>query len=232
MFNPGPSDARGRARQTVVATAGGRLMLNVIGSVAQVEREVICEGVQRAKASTRAGSRPPVPRLRLAGEGVKREDIAKRLGVGLASDLSRARRRCGSASPSSPSGDPKDRKSNSEHYPRPRLWHAGRRRDRRRLELQGLRKARGYAAQAVRRQLVGIGGRAKLRRRPRREGIDKAGSALAIARPAGNRVDHQRLAEDGRNLVDRPARVGPLGEVGDEVGIHAERMPTCSMDQF
>jgi DNA invertase Pin-like site-specific DNA recombinase len=77
------------------ATPTGRLMLNVIGSVAQFEREVMLErqreGVAKAKAEGKYKGRKPTARaksddiLRLAGEGVKREDIAKRLGIGVAS---------------------------------------------------------------------------------------------------------------------------------------------------
>ena len=49
------------------------------------------EGVQRAKRDGKYRGRAPTARaksadiVRLAGEGVKREDIAKRLGVGVAS---------------------------------------------------------------------------------------------------------------------------------------------------
>ena len=77
------------------ATPTGRLMVNVIGSVAQFEREIMLErqreGVAKAKAEGRYKGRKPTARaksaeiIRLAGEGVKREDIAKRLGVGVAS---------------------------------------------------------------------------------------------------------------------------------------------------
>jgi DNA invertase Pin-like site-specific DNA recombinase len=77
------------------ATPTGRLMVNVIGSVAQFEREIMLErqreGVAKAKAEGRYKGRKPTARaksaeiIRLAGEGVKREDIAKRPGVGVAS---------------------------------------------------------------------------------------------------------------------------------------------------
>jgi DNA invertase Pin-like site-specific DNA recombinase len=70
-------------------------MLNVIGSVAQFEREVMLErqreGIAKAKGAGRYKGRAPTARaksadiVKLAGEGVKREDIAKRLGVGVAS---------------------------------------------------------------------------------------------------------------------------------------------------
>jgi DNA invertase Pin-like site-specific DNA recombinase len=70
-------------------------MVNVIGSVAQFEREIMLErqreGVAKAKAEGKYNGRKATARaksaeiIRLAGEGVKREDIAKRLGVGVAS---------------------------------------------------------------------------------------------------------------------------------------------------
>jgi DNA invertase Pin-like site-specific DNA recombinase len=70
-------------------------MVNVIGSAAQFEREIMLErqreGVAKAKAAGRYKGRKPTARaksaeiVRLACEGVKREDIAKRLGVGVAS---------------------------------------------------------------------------------------------------------------------------------------------------
>jgi DNA invertase Pin-like site-specific DNA recombinase len=73
----------------------GRLMLNVFSSVAQFEREIMLErqreGVQRARREGKYKGRAPTARakagdiVKLAGEGVKREDIAARLGVGLAS---------------------------------------------------------------------------------------------------------------------------------------------------
>jgi DNA invertase Pin-like site-specific DNA recombinase len=60
-------------------------------SVAQFEREIMLErqreGVQRAKGEGKYKGRKPTARakaddiVRLAGEGVKREDIAARLGV-------------------------------------------------------------------------------------------------------------------------------------------------------
>jgi len=77
------------------ATPTGRLMVNIIGSVAQFEREIMLErqreGVAKAKAEGKYKGRKPTARaksaeiIRLAGEGVKREEIAKRLGVGVAS---------------------------------------------------------------------------------------------------------------------------------------------------
>jgi DNA invertase Pin-like site-specific DNA recombinase len=77
------------------ATPTGRLILNVIGSVAQFEREVMLErqreGIAKAVAEGKYKGRKPTARakaddiVRLADEGVKREDIAKRLNVGVAS---------------------------------------------------------------------------------------------------------------------------------------------------
>jgi DNA invertase Pin-like site-specific DNA recombinase len=77
------------------ATPTGKLMLNVIGSVAQFEREMMLErqreGIAKAKGEGRYRGRKPTARaksgeiIRLAGEGVTREAIAERLGVGVAS---------------------------------------------------------------------------------------------------------------------------------------------------
>jgi DNA invertase Pin-like site-specific DNA recombinase len=77
------------------ATSAGRLMLNVFGSVAQFEREVMLErqreGIARAKGEGKYRGRAPTARaktadiVRLAGEGVKREEIAKQLDIGVAS---------------------------------------------------------------------------------------------------------------------------------------------------
>ena len=56
------------------------------------------EGVQRAKREGKYKGRAPTARakahdiVKLAGEGMKREDIAKRLGVGVASVYHRWRR--------------------------------------------------------------------------------------------------------------------------------------------
>jgi DNA invertase Pin-like site-specific DNA recombinase len=77
------------------ATPTGRLMLNVIGSVAQFEREVMLErqleGIRRAKGEGRYKGRAPTARakspevIRLADQGLTREEIAARLGIGVAS---------------------------------------------------------------------------------------------------------------------------------------------------
>jgi DNA invertase Pin-like site-specific DNA recombinase len=77
------------------ATPTGRLMLNVIGSVAQFEREMMLErqreGIAKAKGEGRYKGRKPTARAKgpqirlLAAEGVTREAIAKQLGIGVAS---------------------------------------------------------------------------------------------------------------------------------------------------
>ena len=77
------------------ATPTGRLMLNMLASVAQFEREVMLErqreGIAKAKADGAYKGRKPTARaksadiLRLAGEGLKREEIADALNIGVAS---------------------------------------------------------------------------------------------------------------------------------------------------
>ena len=77
------------------ATPTGRLMLNVIASVAQFEREMMLErqreGIAKAKGEGRYKGRKPTARaksaeiIRLASEGVTRESIAAQLNVGIAS---------------------------------------------------------------------------------------------------------------------------------------------------
>jgi DNA invertase Pin-like site-specific DNA recombinase len=77
------------------ATPTGRLMLNVIGSVAQFEREMMLErqreGIANAKGEGRYKGRKPTARaksaeiVRLAGEGMTRDAVAERLGIGVAS---------------------------------------------------------------------------------------------------------------------------------------------------
>jgi DNA invertase Pin-like site-specific DNA recombinase len=76
-------------------TPTGRLMLNVIGSVAQFEREVMLErqreGIRKAKGEGKYKGRAPTARakateiVKLAGENWTREKIAGELGVGVAS---------------------------------------------------------------------------------------------------------------------------------------------------
>lgn len=76
-------------------TATGELILNVIGSVAQFERQMMLErqreGIAKAKADGKYKGRQPTARakaadvIRLVGEGVKPTEIAKRLNIGRAS---------------------------------------------------------------------------------------------------------------------------------------------------
>jgi DNA invertase Pin-like site-specific DNA recombinase len=71
------------------STSIGRLMFNVIGAVAQFEREIMLErqreGIAKAKASGRYRGRQPTARrklpeiLRLAGEGLSPQEIHRRL---------------------------------------------------------------------------------------------------------------------------------------------------------
>jgi DNA invertase Pin-like site-specific DNA recombinase len=73
------------------ATPTGRLMLNVFGLIAQFKREMMLErqreGVAKAKADGKYKGRKPTARAkaddirRLAADGLKREEIAERLGV-------------------------------------------------------------------------------------------------------------------------------------------------------
>ena len=73
------------------ATANGRLMLNVLGSVAQFEREVMLErqreGIAKAKAEGKFKGRAPTARRKaeevraMAKAGMTREAIAGKLGM-------------------------------------------------------------------------------------------------------------------------------------------------------
>lgn len=75
--------------------ATGRLMLNVIGSVAQFEREMMLErqreGIAKAKAEGKYKGRKPTASaktdeiLSLYGQGIKPNHIAKELGIGRSS---------------------------------------------------------------------------------------------------------------------------------------------------
>jgi len=77
------------------ATAMGRLMLAVIGAVAQAERETMLErqreGIAKARQQGKYKDRAPTDRRRaaeitwLAEAGVKPSEIALRLGIGRAS---------------------------------------------------------------------------------------------------------------------------------------------------
>jgi DNA invertase Pin-like site-specific DNA recombinase len=76
-------------------TPNGRLMLNILGSVAQFEREIMLErqreGIAKAKAEGKYKGRKPTARakakevLGLNAEGVGATDIARRVGIGRAS---------------------------------------------------------------------------------------------------------------------------------------------------
>lgn len=76
-------------------TPNGRLMLNILGSVAQFEREIMLErqreGIAKAKAAGKYKGRKPTAKakakevLALHAEGVGATEIARRVGVGRAS---------------------------------------------------------------------------------------------------------------------------------------------------
>ena len=76
-------------------TPTGRLMLNVLGSVAQFEREIMLErqreGIAKAKAAGKYKGRAPTARAKeaqvaaLSADGVSLSEIARRLGIGKAS---------------------------------------------------------------------------------------------------------------------------------------------------
>lgn len=73
-------------------TPTGKLMLNVLGSVAQFEREMMLErqreGIAKAKAEKKYKGRAPTAQAKadqikaLASQGVPKREIAKRLGLG------------------------------------------------------------------------------------------------------------------------------------------------------
>jgi DNA invertase Pin-like site-specific DNA recombinase len=77
------------------STATGRLMPNVIGSVAQFEREMMLEwqreGIAKAKADGKYKGRAPTARAKVAdvlalrAQGIGGSEIASRLGIGRAS---------------------------------------------------------------------------------------------------------------------------------------------------
>ena len=77
------------------ATPTGRLMLNLLASISQFEREVMLErqreGVAKAKAEGKYKGRKPTARaksdqiLELDRQGLSREGIATQLGIGVAS---------------------------------------------------------------------------------------------------------------------------------------------------
>jgi DNA invertase Pin-like site-specific DNA recombinase len=74
------------------STSTGRLMLTVIGAIAQFEREIMIErqreGIAAAKAEGKYRGRAPTARRktdeiqRLAAEGINKAEIARRLGIG------------------------------------------------------------------------------------------------------------------------------------------------------
>jgi DNA invertase Pin-like site-specific DNA recombinase len=77
------------------ATPTGRLMLNLLASISQFEREVMLErqreGVAKAKAEGKYKGRRPTAQaksdqnLELDRQGLSRERIATQLGIGVAS---------------------------------------------------------------------------------------------------------------------------------------------------
>jgi DNA invertase Pin-like site-specific DNA recombinase len=77
------------------ATPTGKLMLNLMGSFAEFEREIMLErqreGVARAKAEGKYRGRAPTAQrkagevVQLQGQGVRPEEIAKKLGISRAS---------------------------------------------------------------------------------------------------------------------------------------------------
>ena len=77
------------------ATPNGRLMLNLLGSIAQFEREIMLErqreGIAKAKAEGKYRGRAPTAREKseqireMIAAGVGATEIAKKLGIGRAS---------------------------------------------------------------------------------------------------------------------------------------------------
>ncbi len=77
------------------ATPTGKLMLTILGSIAEFERGIMLErqreGIAKAKADGKYKGRKPTARaksedvLRLHGEGVGASEIARRTGIGRAS---------------------------------------------------------------------------------------------------------------------------------------------------
>lgn len=73
------------------STATGKLMLNVVGSVAQFEREMMLErqreGIAKAKAEGKYKGRKPIDKekveevLQLLSQGITKREIARRLQV-------------------------------------------------------------------------------------------------------------------------------------------------------
>jgi DNA invertase Pin-like site-specific DNA recombinase len=83
------------AMQLDTATPTGKLMLNLMGSVAEFEREIMLErqreGVAKAKAAGKYKGRVPTARrqsaevIKLRHQGIKPEQIATQLGISRAS---------------------------------------------------------------------------------------------------------------------------------------------------
>lgn len=77
------------------STPTGKLMLTILGGVAEFEREIMLErqreGIAKAKAEGKYKGRAPTARaktdevLKLHGDGIGGTEIAKRLGIGRAS---------------------------------------------------------------------------------------------------------------------------------------------------
>ena len=86
MGNGEPLDTR---------TATGKLMLTVLGAVAEFERNLMLErqreGIAKAKAEGKYKGQAPTARrqaaeiVRLAAKGITRQETAKQLGIGIAS---------------------------------------------------------------------------------------------------------------------------------------------------
>jgi DNA invertase Pin-like site-specific DNA recombinase len=78
-------------------TATGKLMLNVLGSVAEFERSIMLErqreGIAKAKAEGKYAGRKPTARAKsaevmaLLQDGVSQSEVARRLGIGRSSVL-------------------------------------------------------------------------------------------------------------------------------------------------
>jgi DNA invertase Pin-like site-specific DNA recombinase len=80
------------AMQLDTSTPTGKLMLSVLGSVAEFERDIMLErqreGIEKAKAEGKYKGRPPTARRyydrirELSAEGIGKVDIARKLGIG------------------------------------------------------------------------------------------------------------------------------------------------------
>lgn len=77
------------------STPTGKLMLNLLGSIAQFEREIMLErqreGIAKAKEAGKYLGRKPTARAKaaevaaLVAQGFTREAVAEKLGIGVAS---------------------------------------------------------------------------------------------------------------------------------------------------